>query len=250
MSVNKVMPEVLHVVDLPWTDAALNAASEEVLFRTPPGDDWLLFYRNGPSVLWGRNQDPAVECDLDYCHQAGLQVVRRLSGGGAVYHDLGNFNYCFVVARATFAPELLLHLVVQALFRCGITARVCSRRSIWVGESKVSGTALAMNGKRVLLHGCLLLQADLTCLRRVLRPFSAISARGKVASVRSPVMNLCELVPGLDGSTVRAALLEAVATVYTVRAESVLPPVLAADGVELCRCWEKLRSPGWVYHHD
>lgn len=242
--------KLLHSVELPWTDVALNAAAEEVLFRTPPGRDWLLFYRNGPSVLWGRNQDPQQECDLEYCRQAGLQVGRRLSGGGTVYQDLGNVNYCFVVSRAGFEPERLLALVVAALGRCGIPARQCPRRSIWVGERKVSGTALAMNGKRALLHGCLLLRADLACLGRVLLPAPAASEPGKVSSVRSPVMNLADLAPDLDAAVWRRALLAAAAALYQVHAEPELPAALAPGRAEMACCLEKLRSPGWIYHHE
>lgn len=241
---------LLHTVDLPWTEAALNAACEEVLFRAPPGPAWLLFYRNGASVLWGRNQNPRLECDLEYCRQAGLQLGRRLSGGGTVYQDLGNFNYSFIVGRDGFEPERLLGLVVGALRRCGIAARLCPRRSIWVNGCKVSGTALAMNGKRAMLHGCLLLRADLACLRRVLLPAPELQERGKVASVRSPVMNLAELVPELEAAGLRRALLAEAASLYEIQEEGELPPALVPGSSALEGSLDKMRSPGWIYHHD
>lgn len=186
---------------LPGTDPQENAAREESLFRHRPfdGQPRLLFYTNRECVQCGRNQDPAWECDLAWCRREGIPVLRRISGGGTVWHDPGNQNYAFLLPREMYSPERILALVVEALRRIGVTdARFCSRYSVWHGPWKISGSAFALSGPAALLHGCLPFTADLSRLERALQappPESRELGRGKVASVRSPVTNIAPLCP-------------------------------------------------------
>lgn len=170
-----------------------NLAAETALV-TGRRDDVLFLYINTPSVIVGRNQLPAAEADLAYCAAHGIPVLRRLSGGGAVYHDGGNINWAFVTdAAASVLDADFLSPVVAALARFGVRAEAGPRRELLVGGLKISGTAAHVTRGRQLFHGTLLFDTDLAAMRRALG--GDRSLRGKhVASVPSPTANLRPLL--------------------------------------------------------
>ena len=180
------------------TDPKFNLALEEYLLRHyPSGDAFFLLYVNWPSVILGRNQNVYEEIDPDYLVAHDIELVRRLSGGGAVYHDGGNLNFSFIVpdkkgmhdyARFT-AP------VVRALARFGLTARLERTGALFIGDKKVSGHAQYATTKKLLSHGTLLFDAEMTHLRRSLKPPFNVTQSNAVASVRSSVVNLRDLLP-------------------------------------------------------
>lgn len=178
----------------PWHSPVRNCALEEYMV-TERHDDVLLLYRNTPSVILGRNQTVAAEIDGDFCRAHGIEVVRRLSGGGAVYHDLGNINYAFVSNKEA-SPVLdrdFLRPVVTLLQALGVEATAGKRKELLAGGRKISGTASHVTRNRQLFHGTLLHRTDLHMLERALR--GDRTARGKgVASVPSPVVNIAELL--------------------------------------------------------
>ena len=178
----------------PWHSPMRNCALEEYMV-TERHDDVLLLYRNTPSVILGRNQTVAAEIDGDFCRAHGIEVVRRLSGGGAVYHDLGNINYAFVSNKEA-SPVLdrdFLRPVVTLLQVLGVEATAGKRKELLAGGRKISGTASHVTRNRQLFHGTLLHRTDLHMLEQALR--GDRTARGKgVASVPSPVANIAELL--------------------------------------------------------
>jgi len=162
--------ESLEIGDAGYGDPYLNLALEEDLFRGCPDHTIrLLFYRNTPAVIFGRNQNPWIECDMDACLGRQVALVRRISGGGTVFHDQGNLNYSFSMPRMHYDPQRFLGIVVQALLHLGVPASACARHSVWVGKRKVSGTAFMLTGQRALLHGCILVNSDIPLLRHVLK---------------------------------------------------------------------------------
>ncbi|MBQ4479478.1 MAG: lipoate--protein ligase family protein [Victivallales bacterium] len=189
----------MRVSFLPSTDPTENAATEERLFRERPfpEEPRLLFYTNSECVQCGRNQDPPAECAVTTCEAQGIPVIKRISGGGTVFHDLGNQNYAFLLPRREFNPDVILALVVQALHRIGVVdAFYCKRYSVWHGEYKISGSAFALSGPAALLHGCLSFATNLDRLRQFLTPECSHEVSShSVASVVSPVANIAELVP-------------------------------------------------------
>jgi lipoate-protein ligase A len=175
---------------------AYHCRLEKQILTAPPAgsEDVLLLYVNRPSVIVGRNQQIEAEADVDYCRRHGIEIVRRISGGGAVYHDYGNINYAFIVGRGT-APALdrdFLAPVLAALQSAGVNATVGARRDLRVDGKKISGTASFVTADRILFHGTLLHRTDLDRLARALH--GDIAKRGKrIASVPDEVMNLSEI---------------------------------------------------------
>ncbi|NLJ00610.1 MAG: lipoate--protein ligase family protein [Bacteroidales bacterium] len=171
---------------------AFNLAAEEYLFSRKE-EDFLFLYRNEPSVIIGSNQAVLNEVDPDFCIENDIRIIRRLSGGGAVYHDLGNFNYSFIHGK-TDQPlsARFLDPIVSALHAMGIPVEIRKRKDLWLGEYKVSGTASHLSGGRELHHGTLLYDSDLKMLKHSLRAENRNLIKKATASVVSPVCNIKE----------------------------------------------------------
>jgi lipoate-protein ligase A len=195
------------------TDPRLNLALEEhVLRKRFPGEECLLFYVNEPSIIIGRNQNTVEEIDPDAVRRRGVHVVRRISGGGAVYHDHGNLNFSFL-APYTMGRfnryEEFTRPVVAALRSLGVAAELGGRNDITVGGRKISGNAQFVSGDRMFSHGTLLLSSDLSVLSQVLTPKPGkVESKGH-KSVRSRVANISEfLAQPLDIGEFRGRLLD------------------------------------------
>lgn len=158
----------------------------------------LLFYRNFPSVIIGRNQNPWREVSP----ASHLPLFRRLSGGGAVYHDDGNLNWAFIVPRDIHSQESELAVVASAVSDCGIAVRPGPRGGIYCdaatghGGEKVSGTARRFTPKNVLHHGTLLVSSNLEALRESLGGIATSEDKSIPSTPATPV-NLCDIKPNL-----------------------------------------------------
>lgn len=152
-------------------DPSLNLAAEEYVIRNiAPGEDILLFYINGPSIIIGRNQNTVQEINTDYVEANGIKVVRRLSGGGAVYHDEGNLNFSFIAphSKDNFHNfKKFTEPVIKVLNAMGVPAELRGRNDIVVHDQKISGNAQYVAGERMVSHGTLLWQANLTRVARL-----------------------------------------------------------------------------------
>lgn len=151
----------------------------------------MFVYRNDPSVIIGSNQAVLNEVDLDFCIERDIRIIRRLSGGGAVYHDLGNFNYSFIHGKTEqpLSARFLIP-VVDALHAMGIPVEIRKRKDLWIGDNKISGTASHLSGGRELHHGTLLYNSNLEMLKRALRSEDRTLVKKATASVVSPVCNI------------------------------------------------------------
>jgi len=178
------------------TDPAVNLALEEYLLRNiAPGEDILLFYINEPSIIIGRNQNTVEEINREYVDAKGIHVVRRLSGGGAVYHDLGNLNFSFITQNLkenVHNFRKFTEPVVRALQALGVPAEVGGRNDILVEGRKISGNAQYISSQRMVSHGTLLFNTDLSQVGEALRVKPGkIESKG-IKSVRSRVANICD----------------------------------------------------------
>lgn len=174
-------------------DPCYNLAFEEFVLSNRRDDDYLLLWQNENTVVVGQNQNPLEEIDPDFVARHGIRVVRRITGGGAVYHDLGNLNFSLITDAEDpelLTMELFTAPVVEALRELGVPAEVSGRNDIVVEGQKISGTAQCVRDGRILFHGTLLFDSDPEMLSGALRAdpekFSSKSSK----SVRSRVGNI------------------------------------------------------------
>jgi lipoate-protein ligase A len=179
-------------------DPALNLALEEYVLRSlPSDDDYLLFYINEPSIIIGKNQNTVEEINAEYVKDNGIHVVRRLSGGGAVYHDLGNLNFSFIMkddGKSFHNFKKFTEPVVRALRKLGVEAELTGRNDLQVGERKISGNAQFSTKGKMFSHGTLLFDSEIDNVASALRanPDKFISKSTK--SIRSRVVNISEFL--------------------------------------------------------
>jgi lipoate-protein ligase A len=178
------------------TNPKLNLALEEYALRNFSAEnDYLLFYINEPSIIIGRNQNTLEEINHEYVDKNNIHVVRRVSGGGAVYHDFGNLNFSFITnhdVKSLNNFKKFTAPVIKVLNNLGLNAELKGRNDIQVDEKKISGTAQFSTGKRMVSHGTLLLDTDLGEVVNALNvKMSKIKSKGH-KSVRSRVANISE----------------------------------------------------------
>ena len=170
-----------------------NLAAEEYLFCERM-DDLLFLYVNEPSVIIGCNQAIRNEVDLEFCAQNEIRIVRRMSGGGAVFHDLGNLNFCFISNKTEGKSALndeFLQPIVRVLTNLGIPVGIGKRKDLWLqSEYKITGTASHVAKNRELHHGTLLYDTNLEVLENALSSKAHEEQVKGIASVRSRVKNL------------------------------------------------------------
>ena len=183
------------------TDPYFNMSFDEWCLRHCPSDDVVFYlWRNRPSVIIGISQNPFTEVNLQYLADHGIDLVRRSTGGGAVYHDLQNLNYTFAGPLRLLSDKRdghpdPVHLIAGALRSFGVAAEVSGRNDIFVDGRKVSGYAKRVWRDRAIIHGTLMYDVDIDTLTAALdTPESKLHGKG-VASVRSRVANLRELLP-------------------------------------------------------
>ncbi len=157
----------------------------------------LLFYVNDPAIVLGKNQNPWREAATGWARREGVPFARRVSGGGAVWHDDGNLNFSLVTARAGYKQDAVFARTIDALRDLGVSATVQHGNSLVVEGRKISGTAFCFRGAAALHHGTMLIQSDLARLRRALMPALPEIETRAISSRPAPVANLTEFAPGL-----------------------------------------------------
>lgn len=179
-------------------DPALNLALEEYILRSlPDTDDYLLFYVNEPSIIIGKNQNTVEEINAEYVEQHGIHIVRRLSGGGAVYHDLGNLNFSFIMkddGQSFHNFKKFTEPVVHALQALGVDAEMTGRNDLQVGERKISGNAQFSTKGKMFSHGTLLFHSEIDNVVSALKVNAEKYVSKSTKSIRSRVANISEFL--------------------------------------------------------
>lgn len=181
------------------TDPRINLAIEEYLLKTMKveEDPFLLFYINEPSIIIGKNQNTSEEINTDYVDSNGIHVVRRLSGGGAVYHDLGNLNYSFITVddgNSFRNFRKFTEPVVKALQSLGVDAELSGRNDLMAEGRKVSGNAQFSTRGRMFSHGTLMFDTEVDAVVSALKVSKEkIESKG-IKSIRSRVANISEFL--------------------------------------------------------
>lgn len=171
-------------------DPTWNLALEQFLFEEKEDNEFIiLLWQNDKTVVIGRYQNACEEVDMSYAEEHGITVVRRDTGGGAVYHDLGNINYSFIVnqeSEITYCNNVITDVFAMA----GVQIEYGGRNDIFVNGYKVSGTAKHQDKTRILYHGTMLLESDLSMLKRVLTRKTKKMPGWSIKSVENVVANL------------------------------------------------------------
>ncbi len=180
------------------TDPRMNLAIEEYALKNLDiNETYLLFYINKPSIIIGKNQNTIEEINTEYVEENGITVVRRLSGGGAVYHDLGNLNFSFITkddGESFHNFKKFTEPVIQALKKLGVNAELSGRNDIEVEGRKISGNAQFSTRGRMFSHGTLMLDSEIDHVVSALRvKKDKIESKG-IKSIRSRVANISEFL--------------------------------------------------------
>ena len=190
-----------------------------------PGDLILHFYVNRNAVIIGKNQNPWRECDLAAMERDGVELVRRVSGGGAVFHDDGNLNFSFIAGVGRDDPQRQREVILEAVRSFCIPCEFSGRNDLLTSGRKFSGNAVAVRHGKVQRHGTILIAADLDKLRRYLT-VSPKKIRSKgIDSVRARVINLTEICPEMTALTMRDAVVNAFEKAFGTPVPRVLTPM-------------------------
>lgn len=181
------------------TDPYINLALEEYIFdRFDRGEEYFMLWQNFNSVIVGKFQNTIEEINQEFVDNNGIRVARRLSGGGAVFHDKGNLNYTIIVDRdknPDFEFRLFVIPVIETLREFGIEAELSGRNDLTIGGRKFSGSSQYSKDNRILHHGCIMLDSSLDAVQNALRVKPAKFESKSTKSVRSRVTTINEHTP-------------------------------------------------------
>lgn len=229
-------------------DPYKNQAVETLLSSNgSPYDDILFLWINSPSVVFGRNQNPWKEVNLQVAQLLEIDILRRYSGGGTVYHDWGNLNYAFITKKSSYDEQRNFHTIQKALNHFNIETKLGVRKDIFYEEQKISGSAFYLKKDVRLHHGTLLIDVDTTSLWDVLRFNEERIESKSIKSVKSPVVNLATVNPTISIERV----IESIERVYSDGNEKVvvgnIEAFIAENEEEYLYTYNLLKSWEWLY---
>lgn len=191
-------------------DPYINLAIEEFLCSTENVYNGVILYlwQNQNTIVIGKNQNPYLQCNMEFINKENIKIARRLSGGGAVYHDSGNLNYTIISANETFSKEQNFSIILDALKKLGIIAECSGRNDIAVNRVKISGTAFYNNGEVSYQHGCILVDTNHEKMYHSLNIRKDKIVGKNIDSVRSRTMNLKAINSNIDVESLKNSILD------------------------------------------
>ena len=193
----------------------LNRAVEQYLTDNQEEDTVTLYlWKNQQTVVIGYNQNPYSECNVRLLLDEGGHLMRRGTGGGAVYHDLGNINFSFIADKSLYDVRKQLSVIQDALLAYGLQTEISGRNDLTYDGRKFSGNAFAKGKNNNLHHGTLLIKTDSAMMQRYLIVDKAKLMKNGVKSVASRVINLSEAVPELTSENIKQPLIHSFEKVY------------------------------------
>ena len=209
----------LQVIISPQYDPFLNRAVEKYLTdNQEEGVVTMYLWKNERTVVIGYNQNPFSECNVKLLLDEGGHLMRRGTGGGAVYHDLGNINFSFIADKSLYDVRRQLSVIQDALLSYGLQAEISGRNDLTCEGRKFSGNAFAKGQKNDLHHGTILIKTDGAMMQHYLNVDKAKLMKHGVKSVSSRVVNLSELVPELTSENIKQPLIASFEKIYGAKA--------------------------------
>lgn len=226
-------------------DPKFNLSIEEWLMNCSEPDEVIMFlWQNKNTIVIGRNQNPYKECDVKTLKEDDVCLIRRLSGGGAVYHDLGNLNFTFIASDNNYDVDNNLKVIIDAIDKFGIQSYFNGRNDLLVHERKFSGNAFISDRGKNCHHGTLLVDVDLDKLSRYLT-VSPLKLKSKgIDSVLSRVVNLKEIAPQMTIENLKTALITSFNEFYKAEVKI---DILNENEVDVTKYIEKYNSWEWNY---
>ena len=208
----------LYVIETVSTDPYHNLGLEKYLFDWVPDEACILYiWQNDRTVVIGRNQLAENECNITRIEKDGGHIARRLSGGGAVYHDMGNLNFTFIMKSVDYDEERQTNIILNALRACGAQCEKNGRNDITLNGRKLSGHAYYHHNGHSYHHGTIMIDVDIERLTSYLNVSDLKLNDHHVKSVRSRVINLKEAVNGVEIDAVRASLISCFDAEYGIK---------------------------------
>ncbi len=240
------MIQNLQVMFAMGTNPYENLAVEEVLLDTVEAETCILYlWQNENTVVIGQNQNGFLECRTGLMEEEGVSLARRKSGGGAVYHDLGNLNFTFLMPSEEYDLDKQFSVLLTACEKLGLSAEKSGRNDVLVEGRKFSGNAFYRGKKNSYHHGTILVHADMEKLSRYLSPSKAKMEAKGVKSVKSRVVNLTEFLPTLTIEQMKNAMVEAFGEVYGLPISKLSVDDLDKNAVKTL----KTRNENWDYNY-
>lgn len=229
------------------TNPYWNIAVENYLLSLPETEVVTLYlWKNRRTVVIGQNQNPFSECNVEFLEADGGFLMRRRTGGGAVYHDDGNINFSFVVPKALYDQTRQFRVIQRAVADFGIVTELSGRNDILTDGRKFSGNAFSKGKYQDLHHGTILIKGNMEDLQRYLKPKPAKLQKHGVASVRSRVVNLSELNPEITSDSIVPHLRSAFENEYSEYSEySKYSEIIKRP--EVRALYEEFASDEWRY---
>ena len=230
------------------TNPYLNIAVENHLVAQPEGDTVTMYlWKNRRTVVIGQNQNPFSECDVEALEADGGYLMRRRTGGGAVYHDDGNINFSFVAPPSLYDQTRQFSVIQRAVADYGIKAEVSGRNDVLAEGRKFSGNAFSRGVHNNLHHGTILIKGNMEDLLRYLKPKPAKLQKHGVSSVQSRVVNLSELNAAITSESIVPHLRDAFSAVYDGLPLTTLDfaTLTQTDGVQ--QLFREFASDEWRY---
>lgn len=223
-----------------------NLALEEYLLKhLNKGECILYLWQNEKTIVIGRNQNPWKECKLQELEDFGGRLVRRLSGGGAVFHDLGNLNFTFLMNREDYNLIKQQQVIVKAVNNLNIPAVINGRNDITVEDRKFSGNAFYTDGVNSYHHGTILVNVNMGDLSKYLNVSKDKLISKGVESVKSRVVNLTEYNPGLTIDEMKSEVIKAFEEVYELSANELDTSAISVKELEE----RKARFSSWEWNY-
>lgn len=189
----------------PW----FNLAIEEVLVDNVQDNEMILYlWQNADTVVIGNNQNPWKECNITNIKNDGIKLARRLSGGGAVYHDIGNLNFTFVMGKELYDLKKQLDVILKAVNSFGLNGEYSGRNDILIEGKKFSGNAFYFGDKSSYHHGTILVNTDILKLSKYLNPSKQKIISKGVDSIKSRVVNLSSIINTINIEEIKNRILE------------------------------------------